>query len=105
MSSRDPSKRSPSRRDFLRDTTAASAALAAAPLTSAPFAFAGGDAKLRVLSIGVVGTIGGRDRTEIHNHPDTEIVGLCDVDSNALAKAKEMHPDASSSPHARVPPM
>ena len=49
---------------------------------------------MRVLSIGVIGTIGGADRREVANHPAAEIVGLCDVDANALAKAKEAHPDA-----------
>ncbi|MEM9236519.1 MAG: Gfo/Idh/MocA family oxidoreductase, partial [Verrucomicrobiota bacterium] len=50
--------------------------------------------KLRVLSIGVVGTVGGLDRQQIANHPDAEIVGLCDVDSNTLAQAANDHPKA-----------
>lgn len=50
--------------------------------------------KLRVLSIGVVGTIGGTDRQTIASHPHAEIVGLCDVDSNALAQASGEHPGA-----------
>jgi len=46
---------------------------------------------LRVLSIGVIGTIGGADRRNVHGHPSAEIVGLCDVDSIALAKAAQDH--------------
>ncbi|MBX3356576.1 MAG: Gfo/Idh/MocA family oxidoreductase [Phycisphaeraceae bacterium] len=49
---------------------------------------------LRVLSIGVVGTIGEADRRTIAAHPRAEIVGLCDVDSRALAKAAADHPGA-----------
>ena len=51
-------------------------------------------AKLRVLSIGVVGTIGGHDRRTVQSHPDAEIVGLCDVDQAAMAQAAQDHPDA-----------
>lgn len=50
--------------------------------------------KLRVLSIGVVGTIGRTDRHQVSSHPDVEITGLCDVDSNYLAEAKAEHPNA-----------
>jgi len=49
---------------------------------------------LRVLSIGVIGTIGGHDRATVASHPRAEITGLCDVDSRALAKAAADHPDA-----------
>ncbi len=52
------------------------------------------DTTLRVLSIGVVGSIGGHDRFQIAGHPSTKIVGLCDVDANYLAQAKADHPDA-----------
>src|SRR4051812_3698317 len=52
------------------------------------------DTKLRVLSIGVVGTIGETDRHNIAKHPRVEIVGLCDVDEEAMAKAAADHPDA-----------
>lgn len=50
--------------------------------------------KLRVLSIGVVGTIGATDRTQVASHPSVEIAGLCDVDSNYLAQAANDHPKA-----------
>ena len=52
------------------------------------------NSKLRVLSIGVVGTIGGEDRRVIAQHPAVEIAGLCDVDSLALAEASSEHPHA-----------
>ena len=47
-----------------------------------------------MLSIGVVGTIGRKDRLEVGKHPDAEIVGLCDVDAVALEKASKEVPGA-----------
>jgi len=79
-----------SRREFIQYATAASAAVLAGPR----FARARADTTLRVLSIGVIGTIGGADRQQIAAHPLAEIVGLCDVDSNALAQAALEHPSA-----------
>ncbi|MBC8125600.1 MAG: Gfo/Idh/MocA family oxidoreductase [Gloeobacteraceae cyanobacterium ES-bin-144] len=52
------------------------------------------NSKLRVLSIGVLGTIGKEDRLQVSRHPSVEISGLCDVDSNALAIAAKDHPGA-----------
>lgn len=52
------------------------------------------NSKLRVLSIGVIGTIGGNDRHQISSHPAVEISGLCDVDSDPLAIAAKEHPGA-----------
>ncbi|MBS0196207.1 MAG: Gfo/Idh/MocA family oxidoreductase [Planctomycetes bacterium] len=79
------------RRDFIQYASAASAVVLGVPR----FAFARrADTKLRVLSIGVIGTIGGADRKTIASHPLAEIVGLCDVDSNALAEAAKDHPKA-----------
>ncbi|MEZ6193506.1 MAG: Gfo/Idh/MocA family oxidoreductase [Phycisphaerales bacterium] len=89
-----------SRRDFLYTTTAlgVGALTIGAAGNKAPAAQpkrpALRDTKLRVLSIGVVGTIGERDRKNVDSHPRAEIVGLCDVDAQAIAKAKEDHPDA-----------
>lgn len=80
-----------SRRDFIRSTTAA-AGVAAMAVPS--FARRRPDTTLRVLSIGVIGTIGGADRDQVGSHPQAEIVGLCDVDAGALARAAEAHPDA-----------
>lgn len=91
-----------SRRTFLATTAAAGASAVAAPSLASllaphiarparPFLR---DTTLRVLSIGVIGTIGGHDRKTIAAHPLAEIVGLCDVDSTALAQAAADHPAA-----------
>ncbi|MCH2116030.1 MAG: Gfo/Idh/MocA family oxidoreductase [Pirellulales bacterium] len=79
------------RRQFLQTSAAG---LGVATLGANPGFWSAPSAKLRVLSIGVIGTIGAADRRQISSHPDAEIVGLCDVDSNALAKAKEQVPEA-----------
>lgn len=79
-----------SRRQLLWTAAAFGAGAVAMPA----FARRSRDTKLRVLSIGVVGTIGEWDRRTIAEHPDAEIVGLCDVDRNALAKARADHPAA-----------
>ena len=82
-----------SRRHFLHSTAAAGLGLSA--LALAPRARAASpNGKLRVLSIGVVGTIGEADRHAVASHPEVEITGLCDVDSNYLAKAAKEHPNA-----------
>ena len=79
-----------SRRDFLYSTGAAGLGLSFAGLPTGVL----GDGKVRVLSIGVIGTIGGHDRDQVAGHPDAEIVGLCDVDASSLARASEDHPEA-----------
>jgi predicted dehydrogenase len=87
----------PSRRDFLRlaafagTTTVLTPGLAAA---NRPRPVRLADTRLRVLAIGVVGTIGGHDRKTIASHPLVDIVGLCDVDPAALAEAAKDHPKA-----------
>ena len=78
------------RRHFLQTTSAAGLAVAAGPSLASIMP----DTTLRVLSIGVIGTIGGADRQNVASHPLAEIVGLCDVDANALAEAGAEHPDA-----------
>lgn len=80
-----------SRRTFLQSSTALGATLIAGR-PSLGWTFT--DTQLRVLSIGVIGTIGGTDRSKIQAHPSAEIVGLCDVDASALAQAALDHPDA-----------
>lgn len=52
------------------------------------------NSKLRVLCVGVAGTIGHVDRKQVAAHPAVEIAGLCDVDSNSLAAAATEHPGA-----------
>ena len=79
-----------SRRTFL----GASAAIGTGAVAFPALGLTGRDTRLRVLSIGVVGTIGGTDRRIIGEHPGAEIVGLCDVDSAALAQASQDHPEA-----------
>jgi predicted dehydrogenase len=89
------------RRDFIRVSAASGAVLASGSLLSSlqgaesvsPRRIAAND-KLQVLSIGVVGTIGGKDRAEVAGHPRARIVGLCDLDSNYMARAAKDHPDA-----------
>jgi predicted dehydrogenase len=81
-----------SRRHFLRSSAFAGigiSTLGLAGLRAAP-----ANSKLRVLSIGVIGTIGGTDRKQIASHPMAEITGLCDVDANQLARAAKDHPNA-----------
>lgn len=80
-----------SRRHFLEHVAAAGAAVAVAPRLARA---ARRDTRLRVLSIGVIGTIGGADRQQIASHPEAEIVGLCDIDASALAQAAKDHPNA-----------
>ncbi len=81
-----------SRREFLRSTGAAGLGLTATGCHLGPLVPPAGP--VRVLSIGVTGTIGGSDRKQVSEHPQAEIVGLCDVDTGALATAAEEHPQA-----------
>ncbi len=81
---------SSSRRDFIKQAAAAGVLLAGMPRP----ARARVDSKLRVLSIGVTGTIGGTDRKIIASHPRVEIAGLCDIDAGVLAQAATEHPGA-----------
>ena len=80
----------PTRRTFLISSAAAGLGLLSSPRARA----ASPNGKLRVLSIGVIGTIGATDRRQVAAHPMVEIAGLCDVDSNALAAAAKEHPQA-----------
>ena len=81
---------SSSRRDFIKQAAAAGVLLAGMPRP----ARARVDSTLRVLSIGVTGTIGGTDRKIIASHPKVEIAGLCDIDAGVLAQAATEHPGA-----------
>ncbi len=86
-----------SRRQFLYSTAALGmTAAVGAPLAAQTPGIAAqrAETKLRVLSIGVQGTIGGEDRKQVNKHDRAEIVGLCDVDSETLAKAAQDHPEA-----------
>ena len=50
--------------------------------------------KLRILHVGVGGSIAPWDRNELKAHPDVVFTGLCDVDSNALAEVSKEFPEA-----------
>jgi predicted dehydrogenase len=76
-------KTAQSRRHFLHTTAVASLGLATLGRSRARAASPNG--KLRVLSVGVWG-IGNLDRGQVASHPEVEIAGLCDVDSNNLAQ-------------------
>lgn len=82
------------RRRFLWTTGAAGIGLSSIVRSQTSAPAVSPNSKLRVLSIGVVGTIGRTDRTQVAGHPAVEISGLCDVDSNALAEAAKDHPGA-----------
>ena len=89
------------RRDFLKYTAASGLAFSTSSLLSACYAAPavqprriGANDKLNVLSIGVIGSIGSADRKQVHNHPRTQIVGLCDLDSKYLERAGNEHKDA-----------
>ncbi|MDP1663003.1 MAG: Gfo/Idh/MocA family oxidoreductase, partial [Phycisphaerales bacterium] len=83
-----------SRRLFLQRAAGAGAVALAIPAVSWGGVRPQRGGKLRVLSIGVVGTIGEADRKAVASHPQAEIVGLCDVDAAALDKAAKDHPSA-----------
>jgi predicted dehydrogenase len=51
--------------------------------------------KLRTAHIGV-GGMGRADLRSISSHKKVEVTALCDVDSNALAEAKKLHPNAKT---------
>ena len=57
--------------------------------------------KLRTAHIGV-GGMGGADLKSIASHPDVVVVGLCDVDANAIAKASAIYPQAKTHVDYRV---
>lgn len=101
--------RSVSRRDALRVAAAAAGGVAAASFASASTFAATVEAlasprarprlrsrngKLQVLQVGVGGSIAPTDRDQLLKHPDVALVGLCDVDRNALAEVAAQHPSA-----------
>ena len=80
------------RRDFIRNSAAFGAGLSlfsCAGVSSAPSI--NKNSRVRLLSIGVVGTIGGADLSKLAQHPKLDVVGLCDVDDAAIASAKEKY--------------
>ena len=82
------------RRNFIQSASAlglGAAALGPAALAGRKIA---PNSRVNVLSIGVIGTIGGTDRKQVDAHPAVQITGLCDIDSNYLEDTKLEHPDA-----------
>ena len=79
-----------SRRRFIQSTGAAGLGIAAMDLSAmnriSP------NSRVNVLSIGVVGSIGGTDRSQVASHPGVQITGLCDVDRFYLEDTKVKHP-------------
>lgn len=83
-----------SRRHFLWTAGAAGAGLSSIARSQSAASSISSNSKLRVLSIGVEGTIGRTDLKQVSQHPAVEISGLCDVDSISLEKASQEHPGA-----------
>lgn len=77
------------RRNFIKSA----AALASASfLPSSVWGYSKNN-RLRTAHIGV-GGMGASDLKDIASHPSVDVVALCDVDSNALATAQKLHPNA-----------
>lgn len=77
------------RRDFIKSTTV----LALGALSSSSIWALSKNGRLRTAHIGV-GGMGRADLASISSHEMVDVVALCDVDSNALAAAKKIHPNA-----------
>ena len=59
------------------------------------------DGKLRTAHIGI-GGMGGEDLAAISSHAKVEVTALCDVDSNNLAKAQKLFPNAKTYSDYRI---
>ena len=82
------------RRDFFKGAGAlAGLSLAGCSTVPARRTVFGPDDKLRHACIGV-GGMGFNDLRNLLSHPRVEIVALCDVDANNLAKAAQLAPKA-----------
>src|SRR5690606_811140 len=79
------------KRDFLKST----AALGLTALLPTSIWALSKNGRLRTAHIGI-SNMGGADIASISSHPLVDVVALCDVDSNALAAAKKLHPNAST---------
>ncbi len=77
------------KRDFIK-TAAALTSLTLLP--SVAWAFAKNE-RIRTAHIGI-GGMGAADLNAISSHKLVEVTALCDVDSNSLAAAKKLHPNA-----------
>jgi len=77
------------KRDFLKTT----GLLALGAFLPSPIWAFSKNKRLRTAHIGVSG-MGGSDLASISSHELVDVVALCDVDSNALEAAKNLHPNA-----------
>lgn len=97
------------RRQMLRSTLATTAAAAGGSLLGSSLAgcaaVPGGEnspvkqrrrplEKVRILQVGVGGSIAPADREQLKAHPDVVFTGLCDVDAQALAAVSKEFPEA-----------
>jgi predicted dehydrogenase len=57
--------------------------------------------RLRTAHIGV-GNMGGEDLRDISSHVKVDVIALCDVDTNYLAAAKKLHPNAKTYTDYRI---
>lgn len=78
------------KRDFLKST----AVVALGTLLPSSIWALSKNKRLRTAHIGVSG-MGGADLAFISSHEMVDVVALCDVDLNALAAAKKLHPNAA----------
>ena len=77
------------RRDFIKNTSLFTLGM----LSSSSIMALSKNGRLRTAHIGVSG-MGAADLASISSHEMVDVVALCDVDSNALAAAKKLHPNA-----------
>ncbi len=81
------------KREFLKKTAVYTTGLALLPSCGVKVPTNNG--RLRTAHIGV-GGMGAEDLRDISSHSLVDVTALCDVDSNALAAAKKMHPNAKT---------
>jgi predicted dehydrogenase len=86
------------RRDFVKKSGLGILGLALAPSLLAKMNEGG---RLRTAHIGL-GGMGMADLDAISSHASVDVVALCDVDSEALAKAKALHPKAKTYADYRI---
>ncbi|MEZ4841888.1 MAG: Gfo/Idh/MocA family oxidoreductase [Flavobacteriaceae bacterium] len=87
------------KRDFLKKSSLGAVGVALAP--SLLFGKTTIHNRLRTAHVGV-GNMGYEDLKAIASHPLVDVVALCDVDANYLARAKEAHPNAKTFSDYRV---
>lgn len=85
------------KRDFLKSTGIVALG---AMLPSSVWALSKGK-RLRTAHIGV-SNMGGADLASISSHDLVDVIAFCDVDSNALAAAKKLHPKAKTYSDYRI---